>query len=184
MKKIILFFILPLSLFGQRSNYVFKGGVQLTTDGSKQLWATVGNDFYFLYELGYNFPKDITYLRPGFDYRSTQVWGHERLEDITKKIFWSAGFGTRINRFDFHFAFTMTKIDHFYHFYDETLFASPNGHYSFKRGYDGELSGKFGLIYDIKWISIKTDYDLMQKRGTFGVGINFGKKIKNFDKKT
>lgn len=176
MSKIFLFLLLPTILFSQRGDYIFKGGVQLTTDGSKQLWATVGSDVYFVYELGYNFPKDVTYLIPGFDYRSTQLWGHERLDDIVKKIYWSGGVGTRIKKIDFHFVVVMIKIDHFYHFYDETLFASPNGHYSFKRLNDGEISGKFGLIYDIRKLSLKADYDFFYKRATFGLGFNLKKK--------
>lgn len=176
MNKIILFLFLPTFIFSQKNEYIFKGGVQITSDGSKELWATVGTDIYFLYELGYNFPKDITHLRSGFDYASTKIWGHERLDDIVRRVYWSGGIGTRINKVDIHFSFGLTKIDYFYHFYDDSLFASPNGHYSFKRFTDGEISGKFGLIYDISLLSLKIDYDFLYERATFGLGINFRKK--------
>lgn len=176
MKKIILFFLFPLSLYSQEYSYEFRGGVQIATDGSKQVWATVGSDFYFMYELGYNFPKDITYLRPGFDYRSTQIWNHERMDDIVKKLYWSVGFGNKFNKIDVHLAASMLKIDHYYHFYDSSLFSSPNGHYSFIRYTEGEISAKVGLIYDFKYFSAKTDYDFIVKRGTFGVGFKLLKK--------
>ena len=64
------------------------------------------------------------------------------------------------------------EINNFQYF-DELFILSNNGKYSFPNYKENYFTGKVGLLFDIKNVSVKFDYNPFREHMGFGLGIVF-----------
>lgn len=170
--SLIILVFLPLIALTQE-NIDFTLGVKYETSNIKSIWATVGKDTYFIYEVGHNLPKDESTKHPYYDENLRNNFNHQRLDDIIRRLYWSVGVGHTYKFVSLNLNVCMTKEDTYFQFLDETLFFSPNGRYSFLGETGGFVSGKIGTIITHKKTAFAFDYNLTTKRMSFGLGRDF-----------
>lgn len=176
-KMRFLFFLLPIFAYGQQHDrlsafdkYV---GIKISPNNVRTVWVSVGSKPYFIYEFGYNFPRDNSMKHHFYDDRQIAIWNHERLPDIERLVFWSTGTGYQYNRYKVHVAICMYKIDKFKQFYDKSLYFSPNGFYSFKYKTEGDISFKTGFNVNIRGVTLGYDREFGRKNNFFSIAHKF-----------
>lgn len=156
-------------------------GIAMSSSGVKSTWLTLGNDFFFIYQLGFNSTQDLTVYHPLLDSTETIVWNDERYPDIIKQLKWSVGVGSVLNKRSAVFiSAAITKIDIRYQFKDETYTLSRrNGLYSYPRKTEGGVSCDVGVMFKIsKKIKNKISTTLLKKplkEFEIGIGMNLYK---------
>jgi len=154
-------------------NLGFRFGLQYSTQNEIGGWITIGNKTYFILDFSTVVKNDRSQFYDNITLYDALGWNDEQLSNIEEG--WSVylGLGRKFKNTGAHLMFGFGEEQENFQFFDEFYILSNNGKYSFVNFVQDYFSIKLGITQDIKMITIKTDYDPIQKIGTFGLGFNF-----------
>lgn len=152
---------------GEKTNY--RIGVGYGYKDNLSFWASVGKRNFFIIEYSTIIEDDKSSFMTNVTMDDVIRWQDKRLEDIRHGGTIYMGGGRKFSKLGGYIMAGYGWETHNLQFFDELYILSNNGRYSI-RDYDEKyFTAKVGMIYDHKYISLKTDYDLF--RNVFNVGL-------------
>ncbi len=156
---------------GKKTHYRLGIGYGYKNDFS--FWGSIGKKTFFIAEYSDIITNDRSSFMPYVTMDEVILWGDKQLETIKSGGTIYAGGGTKISKFGFYLMGGYSWETQNLQFFDELYILSNNGRYSIRDYKRNFLTGKLGLIYDYKYLSIKTDYDIFRNVINLGCGIIF-----------
>jgi len=139
-------------------------GFHHTTNKQMGAFFTIGSKGYFVFDFNTTYERDrSTY----FPYGSINLVDFPLISDLVKQNSFYLGVGKRIGRLGIHGLVGLGNEKILYRGKDDV------GEITFPKSKDNFLTFKFGVIKDLKNISIKTDFDPIMNYGQLGLGLNF-----------
>jgi len=153
--------------------YTYRFGLSYGYPSNFGGWLTVGKKYYLISEYTGIVTNDESTFMYNVTYSDVLRWGDERLDDITYGGAIYAGPGITFSNLSGYFMAGYAWETRNLQFYDELYILSNNGRYSI-RDYDKNfITGKLGIIYDYKYLTVKTDYDFIRNIINLGCGVTF-----------
>lgn len=150
------------TILGKKPIYNF--GIQKSTDKQIGGFFAVGNKSYFITEFNTTYDKDNSTF---FPYGELQGIDFPLVEDQVRIKTFYAGIGKRFKRTGFHIMLGTVNERVRWRGKDAV------GYITFPKYHTTNMTAKFGIIQDIKTLTIKIDYDPFIKTATMGLGLNF-----------
>jgi hypothetical protein len=154
---------------GEKMNY--RIGVGYGFKDNLSFWASVGKRNFFMVEYSTILESDKSSFMSNVTMDDVIRWQDERLEDIRYGGTIYMGAGRKFSKFGAYVMGGYGWETHNLQFFDELYVLSNNGRYSIRDYNEKYFTAKLGAIYDHKYISLKTDYDLFRNIFNVGFGI-------------
>jgi hypothetical protein len=154
---------------GERQHW--RLGLSLSTKNQIGGFFSYGNKSFIIAEYSSYLSNDKSTFFPDLTMDYVIGWNDDKLNNITKGGVVHIGFGHKINKFGFYVSPGYGWTTNNFQFFDELYILSNNGRYSFPNYNEKYFTGKFGVIYDYKFITTKVDYNPFTNNLNFGLGI-------------
>lgn len=155
---------------GKKTNY--RLGLGYGYKNNLSFWGTAGKKTFFIAEYSTIVSSDKSSFMPYITMDDVIKWNDKKLDDIQYGGTFYGGVGTKFKKLGTYILLGYGWEINNFQFFDEFYILSNNGRYSIRNFEDTYFTGKVGLIYDHKFLSVKTDYCIYQKRVNLGLGIN------------
>jgi hypothetical protein len=154
---------------GKKTNY--RLGLGYGYKNNLSFWSTIGKKSFFMVEYSDIIQNDQSTFYYNITMDEVIRWQDRRLDDITHGGAIYLGGGTKFSKLGAYIMGGYAWEIKNFQFFDELYLLSNNGKYSI-RDYDNKFfTGKVGLIYDYKYLTIKSDYDLFRNIINLGFGV-------------
>lgn len=154
---------------GEKLHWRF--GLSYNTKNQMGGWLSVGNNKLFMMEYCNYISNDESYFYSDITMSEVKSWDDEQLKDIQLGGVIYLGGGIKFNNLGIYLMPGYGWDKRNYQFFDELYILSNNGKYSFTNYDKKYLTGKFGLLFDYKYVSSKLDYDPFRNTLNFGFGV-------------
>lgn len=148
-------------------------GLSYNTNNELGGWLSVGNKTFFITEYYSNISNDKSSFLPNLTMDYVIPWNDRRLDDIIISGAIYAGAGVKFNIWGVFLAPGYGWETNNFQFFDELFILSNNGNYSFPNYTERFFTGKAGVLFDLKMISVKVDYNPFRNNLGVGAGIVF-----------
>lgn len=148
-------------------------GLSYNTDNQLGGWVTTGNKTFFIAEYCSFVPNDQSSFVPGLTMDYVITWNDRQLDNIVNGGVIYGGAGVKTGVIGIYLMPGYGWESNNFQFFDELFILSNNGKYSFPNFQENYFTGKFGVLADIKTLSIKLDYNPFRNNLNFGAGIVF-----------
>lgn len=151
----------------------FRFGLSYNTKNQLGGWFTYGNQKFFILEYSSYISSDETSFLPNLTMDKVISWQDKRLDDILLGGTIYMGGGYKFNKIGIHIMPGYYWEIKNYQYFDEFYILSNNGRYSFPNYDKSNFTAKFGVIYDYKTMTLKSEYNPFQNYINTGIGIVF-----------
>lgn len=148
-------------------------GLSFNTDNQLGGWVSIGNKTFFVAEYCSFLTIDQSSFIPGLTMDEVLPWNDRKLDDITKGGAFYAGAGMKTGIVGFYLMPGYGWEINNFQYFDELFILSNNGKYSFPNYKENYFTGKVGLLFDVKNVSVKFDFNPFREHMGFGLGIVF-----------
>lgn len=155
----------------KRERQHWRLGLSYNTDNQLGAWVAYGNKRFLMVEYSSYLTNDKSSFLPNLTTDYVMSWNDKRLDDITYGGVVYVGGGVKFNKFGMYIMPGYGWDINNFQYFDEFYILSNNGKYSFPNYTEKYFTGKFGAIYDHKYLSAKIDYNPFRNNLNFGIGI-------------
>lgn len=146
-------------------------GLSYNTKNQFGGWISIGNRNFFMSEYCTYISNDESYFYSDITMNEIITWNDQQLDDILLGGVIYLGGGIKLNKFGVYVMPGYGWDKRNFQFFDELYILSNNGKYSINNYNKKYVTGKFGVIFDYKYVSSKLDYNPFTNVLSFGVGI-------------